>query len=96
MKTKKVSFQRYLESRIADKDLNHNGFHPITPYHLLESIETARKALSFSNYDCENYKRVIEILIRYYREHGIDISGSMEFDYVDWDKLEVVDKSGKP
>lgn len=68
-----MSFERYLNSRISDEDLLHNGFHPITPDHLLDTLESAKEELSFSNYDTSNINRVIELLIRYYKQNNVDI-----------------------
>lgn len=59
--------------RIKDKSLWHNRFHSITPAHLIESLYSAKNELNYSNYDCSNFDRVIEILLRYCEEHKIPI-----------------------
>jgi hypothetical protein len=59
--------------RKKDDFLWNNGFHPITPAHLIESLFTAKNELNYSNYDCDNFNRVIEILLRYCEEHNIPL-----------------------
>lgn len=59
------------EQRESDADLWHNGFHPITPEHMIDSLASAKDALSSSNYDMENLDRVKEILLRYCEENNI-------------------------
>ena len=59
--------------RIPNSVLWHNGFHPITPEHLIDSLQTAKDNLDFSNYDCANYDRLREILLRYAEEHHIPL-----------------------
>lgn len=59
--------------RIEDSELWHNGFHPISPAHLIESLLSAKEELSFSNYDCANFDRLAEVLMRYCEEHHISI-----------------------
>lgn len=70
---KEVNFKRYLKNRLPNNQLKHNGFHEITPYHLLDSLESAKDVISYSNYDCANYDRIIEILIRYCEQNKINI-----------------------
>lgn len=59
--------------RITDKDLWHNGFHPITPEHLIDSLRSAKEVINYSNYDCDNFNRLKEILLRYCEEHKIPL-----------------------
>lgn len=60
--------------RMDDAELWHNGFHPITPANLINSLESAKEVINYSNYDCANFNRLIEILLRYSEEHGIEVS----------------------
>jgi hypothetical protein len=57
--------------RKTDAEVFHNGFHEITPVHLLDSLLSAKGEISFSNYDCNNLDRVMEIVFRYCEEHNI-------------------------
>lgn len=57
--------------RKPDSEVFHNGFHEITPLNLIDSILSAKGEISFSNYDCANLDRVIELLLRYCEEHNI-------------------------
>lgn len=59
--------------RKKDDFLWHNKFHSITPAHIIESLLTAKNELNYSNYDCDNFNRVIEILLRYCEEHNIPL-----------------------
>ena len=59
--------------RLKDKDVWHNGFHPISPEHLIGSLETAKQEISYSNYDCANLDRLREILYRYCEEHNVPL-----------------------
>jgi hypothetical protein len=62
------------QARMKTDDLWHNGFHPISPLQIIDSIETAKEEIDFSNYDCENLNRAREILLRYCEEHGIKVN----------------------
>jgi hypothetical protein len=59
--------------RINDVNLHHNGFHNITPLHLIDTIQTVKESLDYSNYDCGNLDRLMEILFRYVEEHKIPL-----------------------
>lgn len=61
------------KTRIKSGYLWDNGFHSITPAHLIESLYSAKNELNYSNYDCSNFDRVIEILLRYCEEHNIPL-----------------------
>ena len=60
-------------SRIKDEELWSNGFNDITPAHLLDTIQTAKDKIDYSNYDCANLNRLQEILLRYCEEHNIKV-----------------------
>ncbi len=44
-----------------------------TPRNLIDSLEFAREALNYSNYDCHNFERIEEIVRRYCEEHSIPL-----------------------
>lgn len=59
--------------RLTDKEVFHNGFHEITPLHMIDTIMSAKGEISFSNYDCANLDRIMELLLRYCTEHNIPL-----------------------
>lgn len=69
-----IDTDKLAKNRMTDKDLWHNGFHPILPVNLVESVTTAKNQISYSNYDCNNLSRLIEIMMRYCEEHGISLT----------------------
>lgn len=64
--------------RLKDKEVWHNGFHLITPEHMIGSLSTAKTEISYSNYDCANLDRLREILYRYCEEHNIPLGQPLD------------------
>lgn len=70
----KELLEKFLAGRtLSDEDLTNNGFHDITPAHLIDTIVTAQGVLDYSNYDNANLDRILTYLLRYWKEHNIPL-----------------------
>ncbi len=69
-----VALNRHLAAnRMTDEDLWSNGCHAITPIHLFDTVRTAKDIISYSNYDCANLDRLLELALRYCAEHNVSL-----------------------
>lgn len=68
----KALLTKFLATKVqSESDLVHNGCHPITPLHLVDTIISVKDAVSYSNYDCGNLDRILTYLIKYWMEHDV-------------------------